>query len=92
MKQQGWLYPLPVLAYPMQHLCIDFKEFLKDKYSYDIILVIIDWLAKDTVTVPCHKTINAHGLVTLFIMWIYRFSHTPETIISDQGAQFVSSF
>jgi hypothetical protein len=71
---------------------MDFKEFPKDKHGYNAILVIIDRLGKDSMTVPCHKTIDARGLATLFIKWIYQFSHTLETIISDRGPQFVSSF
>jgi hypothetical protein len=55
----------------MQHLYIDFKEFLKDKHGYNAILIIIDRLGKDLVIVPCYKTINARGLATLFIKWIY---------------------
>ena len=83
---------MPVPAYPIQHLCIDFKEFPRDKHSYNAILVVIDRLGKDSVTIPCHKTIDARGLAILFIMWIYRFGHTPETIILDRGPQFISSF
>jgi hypothetical protein len=55
----------------MQHLYIDFKEFLKDKYSYNAILIIINQLGKDSVTVPYYKTIDARSLATLFIKWIY---------------------
>ncbi len=50
---------------------MDFKEFPKDKYDYDAILIIIDQLGKDSVTIPYHKIIDAHGLATLFITWIY---------------------
>jgi hypothetical protein len=50
---------------------MDFKEFLKDKHGYDAILVIIDRIRKDLVTVPYYKTIDARGLATLFIKWIY---------------------
>jgi len=71
---------------------MDFKEFPKDKHGYDAILVIIDRLGKDSVTIPCHKNIDARGLATLFIQWIYRFGHTPESIVSDRGPQFISSF
>jgi hypothetical protein len=46
---------------------MDFKEFLKDKYSYNAILVIIDRLEKDLIIVPYYKTIDARGLATLFI-------------------------
>jgi hypothetical protein len=67
----------------MQHLCMDFKEFPKDKHSYNAILVIIDQLGKDLVTVPYHKTIDAYSLATLFIKWIYQFSHTLKIIILD---------
>jgi hypothetical protein len=71
---------------------MDFKEFPRDKHGYDSILVIIDRLAKDSVTIPYYKTIDLRGLATLFVQWIYRFGHTPETIISNRGPQFVSSF
>jgi hypothetical protein len=64
---------------------MDFKEFLKDKYSYDAILVIIDRLRKDSVIVPYYKTIDARGLATLFIRWIYQFGYTLKTIILNRG-------
>jgi transposase InsO family protein/predicted aspartyl protease len=91
-KQQGLLHPLPIPAYPMQHLCMDYKEFPRDRHGYDCILVFIDRLGKDSVTIPCHKTIDARGTAILFIQWVYRFGHTPESIVSDRGPQFVSSF
>jgi predicted aspartyl protease len=91
-KQQGLLHPLPVPAYPWQHICMDFKEFNEDKHGYNMILVFIDRLGKDSVSIPCHKTIDARGMAQLYIQWVYRFGHTPETIISDRGPQFVSSF
>jgi predicted aspartyl protease len=91
-KQQGFLHPLKVPDYPMQHLCMDFKSFPKDKHGYDAILVFICRLGKDSVSIPCHKTTDAEGLARLFIQWIYRFGHCPESITSDRGPQFVSSF
>jgi transposase InsO family protein len=91
-KQQGLLHPLPIPAYPMQHLTMDFKEFPTDKHGFDAILVFMDRLSKESVTIPCHKTTDARGMATLFVQWIYRFGHTPETIVSDRGPQFVSSF
>jgi hypothetical protein len=50
---------------------MDFKEFPKDKHSYNIILIIINRLKKDLIIVPCYKIINAYSLATLFIKWIY---------------------
>jgi hypothetical protein len=60
---------------------MDFKEFLKDKHSYNTILIIINRLGKDLIIVPYYKTIDARGLATLFIKWIYQFSYTLKTII-----------
>ena len=71
---------------------MDFKEFPRDRYGYDSILVIIDRLSKQAISIPCHKTITSKGLASLFIQWVYRFGHTPESIISDRGPQFISSF
>ena len=71
--------------YPMQHLTMDFKEFLKDRHGYDSILVFMDRLGKSLVTIPCHKTTNARQMAQLFIKWVYQFGHTLESIISDRG-------
>lgn len=88
----GYLHPLPIPDKPMQHLCIDFKEFPKDTSGYDQVMVIIDRLSKQAISIPCHKTIDARGMARLFVDWVYRFGHTPETIVSDRGPQFVSTF
>jgi hypothetical protein len=45
---------------------MDFKEFNKDKHSYNIILVFINQLGKDSVLILCHKTIDAQGIAQLF--------------------------
>lgn len=51
----------------MQHLCIDFKEFPWDKSSYNQIMVIINRLSKQAISIPCHKTINSRGMAELFV-------------------------
>lgn len=88
----GMIHPLLIPDRPMQHLCIDFKEFPRDRSGYDMIMVVIDRLSKQAISIPCNKTINARGMAELFVQWVYRFGHTPETIISDRGPQFISSF
>ncbi|OBT70856.1 hypothetical protein VF21_10642, partial [Pseudogymnoascus sp. 05NY08] len=67
----GFLHPLPVPDYPMQHLTMDFKEFPRDKHGYDSILVFMDRLSKTSVTIPCYKTTDARQMAQLFIKWIY---------------------
>ena len=46
---------------------MDFKEFNKDKYGYNMILMFIDWLRKDLVSIPYHKTIDARRITQLYI-------------------------
>jgi len=91
-RLRGLLQPLPIPEKPMQHLCIDFKEFPTDKSGYNQIMVVIDRLSKQAISIPCHKNIDAREMARLFIQWVYRFGHTPETIVSDRGPQFVSRF
>ena len=71
---------------------MDFKSMLSDKHSYDSILVFMDHLEKDSVTIPCYKTTDARGLARLYIKYVYCFSHISEIIVSDCGSQFVSFF
>ena len=46
---------------------MDFKEFPLDRDGYDSILVIIDRLSKQAVSIPCYKTIDSRRLAKLFI-------------------------
>jgi hypothetical protein len=53
------LYPLPVPDRPWQHIAMDFKLFAKAKDSYNAGFIIIDQLSKQSVLIPCYKTIIA---------------------------------
>ena len=46
---------------------MDFKEFNKDKHNYNMILVFINWLKKDSVSIPYYKTIDACRMAQLYI-------------------------
>ena len=62
---------------------MELKEFPKDKSSYDQMLVIIDRLTKQAITISFHKMITALGMANLFVELVYRFSHTLESIVLD---------
>ena len=91
-KGPGFLHPLPVPEHPWQHVTMDFKSMPEDKAGYDMIFVVIDRLSKQAISIPCHKTITAEQMATLYIDRIYRYFGPPETIVSDRGPQFISSF
>ena len=51
----------------MQHLYINFKKFPKNKARYDQIIVVINQLSKQAISIPYYKTIDAKGIAKLFI-------------------------
>ena len=91
-KTPGLLQPLPVPDRPWQHISIDFVSFNKDKYGYDNVLVIMDRLSKESISIPCHKTTTAEEMASLFIYHIWRYFGPPDSIVSDRGPQFISAF
>ena len=91
-KTPGLLHPLPIPSRPWQHISMDFKSFPPSKRGFDSILVVVDRLGKRPVSVPYYKTTTARELATLFIKHIWRHYGPPDTIVSDRGPQFISSF
>ena len=49
---------------------MDFNSFNKDKHRYDNVLVIIDHLLKESVSIPCHKTTTTKEMASLFIYYM----------------------
>ena len=71
---------------------MDFKSQPKDKHGFDNICVIVDRLSKQSISIPCYKTVTAEQLAQLFIQYVYRYYGPPDSIVSDRGPQFVSTF
>jgi hypothetical protein len=78
--------------HPWQHICCDFKSFPTDDDRYDTICVFIDRLSKAAVSIPCYNIITAKGMAELYYTYVYRYYGWPDSIVSDRGPQFVSSF
>jgi predicted aspartyl protease len=91
-RAPGFLHPLPVPKRPWQHLTMDYKSFLIDRDGYDNLLVVMDRLSKQSISIPCHKTIDARGMAELFLKHIWCREGYPDSIVSDRGPQFISSF
>ena len=71
---------------------MDFKSFPQDKHGYIAVFVVIDRLSKQAFSIPCYKTTTARDMADLYIQYIYRTKNLPDSIVSDRGPQFVSSF
>lgn len=71
---------------------MDFNSFPKDKHGFDSVYVVIDRLSKQSISVPCYKTITAEQMAHLYITHVYRYYGPPVSIVSDRGPQFISTF
>ena len=71
--------------YPFQTIAMDLITDLPASHSYDSILTIVDQgCTKAAVFLPCHKTINAVGVASLYAQRVFLFYGVPCHIISDQ--------
>ncbi len=60
--------------------------------SYDLILVIIDWLTKIVYYKLVKVTIDAPGLAEMIIDMVIHHHGDLESIVSDRGLLFTSKF
>ena len=91
-KKPGLLHPLPVPTRTCQHINMDFCSFNADKHGYDNVLAIIDRFSKQAISIPCSKKVTSKELARLYIYHVYRYFGPPQTITSDRGPQYISSF
>ena len=91
-KMPGLLKPLPIPERPWQHVSVDFHELPKDQNGFDTVALFVDRFGKRTVTIPCHKTIDALAAARLYIRYVYPYFGPPLTLVSDRGPQFISAF
>jgi len=64
---------------------MDFKLFPKDAHSHDTAFIVVNRLYKQSISLPCFKTITAKDMARLYINNIYRFYGAPKLIISNYG-------
>jgi hypothetical protein len=64
---------------------MDFWSFPKDQKGYDAAFVVVDWLSKQLLLIPCYKTTNAKDMAELFITHVYCYYGVLDSIVSDRG-------
>ena len=62
---------------------MDFKSFLKDKHGYNMAFIVVNWLSKQAISLPCFKTITIKDIARIYINNIYRIHGAPKLIISN---------
>lgn len=60
--------------------------------AYDALLVVVDRYSKMAKYIPCTAEIAAEELAQLLIEHVYSVFGAPESIISDRGSLFTSSY
>ena len=75
---------------PWSHLMVDFITKLPIVAGKDAILVVCDRLSKMAHFVATMEGTSAEGLARLFQNNIWKLYGLPESIVSDQGPQFVA--
>ncbi len=60
--------------------------------TYDLILVIVDWLTKMIYYEPVKVTIDAPGLAEIILDVVVRHHGLPDSIVSDRDSVFTSKF
>ena len=88
---------LPVPDAPWRDISVDFVGPLPLSDGYNLIMVVVDRLTKMHHYIPCtakeaDRGTSAPSMARLFLNYVFRLHGLPETIVSDRGPQFISSF
>jgi hypothetical protein len=93
LESVGALQPLSIPSWKWDDISMDFIMGLPNtSRHHDSIWVIVDRLTEVAHFLPMHTTDKAQRYAELYIDRIVCLHGIPQTIISDQGAQFVARF
>jgi transposase InsO family protein len=71
---------------------MDFITYPKDRKGYDTVFIIMDQLSKAPISIPYQKETTAKEMAWLWLRDVFQWTGPPDSIISDQGGQFMSEF
>ncbi|KAE8206965.1 hypothetical protein CF327_g7448 [Tilletia walkeri] len=91
-KPYGPLHSLHVPIPPWTDVAMDFVEALPNSFGFDAILVIVDRLTKMALFIPTYTTLTSPDLAKLYLQHVFSKHGLPDTIVSDRGSEFTSSF
>jgi hypothetical protein len=75
-----------------QRISVDLIGPLPKSNGHDAVMVVVDYLSKMGHFIPCSTTITAEGAARLYVDNVFKTHGLSESITSDRGPQFVSSF
>jgi hypothetical protein len=87
----GVLKPLPVPARRWKDISVDFVVELPESQGCTNIMVVVDRLTKMRHFTAC-PNITAPSIARQFLNDVWKLHGLPDTIVSDRGSTFVSTF
>jgi len=91
-KPYGSLKQLSVPEWLWNSISMDFIEKLPSFSGFNTILVIVNWLTKQTIFIPAHNTITSMELACLFVLHMFSKHSISSYVTSNKGLEFVSNF
>ena len=95
-KPYGKLEPLPQPKGPWKDISLDFivglPPSLYGRVACDSIMVVVDRYSKMVILTPCRSTIDAPELGQIILEKVVARFGAPESIVSDRGSTFTSSY
>ncbi len=88
----GNLNPLEIPTQNWDSISMDFIMDLLPSHGFDTLLVVVDWLSKQSHFLPMIWSLNVPGLAQLYISTIFKLHRLPSSIISDWDPLFTSLF
>ena len=73
-------------------ISIDIIKKLLSSSRFDTILVIVNWLTKQTIFILAHNTITSTDLAHLFVLHVFSKHSIPSHVISNRSSEFMSNF
>ena len=92
-RPAGLLHPLKIPQKCWQDLFCDFITDLLELKDMNVILTVVDKFSKKWHYIPCctgNKWISSKKTAWLFICEMFHYHGLPQSIVSDQGLQFIS--
>lgn len=88
----GYLKSLEIPQRRWESVSLDLITGLPLSNSFDGILVVVDRLTKMAHFVPCNSNLDSQTFARLYRDSIFRLHGLPDSIVSDRGTIFTSSF
>ncbi len=71
---------------------MDFIMDLPSSHGFDTLLVVVDWLSKQSHFIPMVQSLDTPRLAQLYISSIFKLHGLPSSIVSDRDPLFTSLF